>query len=217
MKPITLVLADDHEIFRDGLKALLKKQKDIDLVGEASNGSELLEVVEKKQPDIVMTDIQMPLINGIEATRIIKSKHPGIGIIALSMYMEESLVVYIITAGASGYLVKNVSKPELVEAVKSVCRGESYYSTAMSRKLLDRLTKIKFHQEYLKPQFTKREIEVLRLICKEYTHKEIASILSLSPRTIEGIRENIQKKIGAKNTIGIAVYAIKNRIVNPDE
>jgi two-component system, NarL family, response regulator NreC len=132
------------------------------------------------------------------------------------MYVEESLVVDIIEAGATGYLIKNIGKKELFEAIKTVSEGGSYYCSSISKKLLDRLTKIKFSPHSLKPQFTERELEVLKLICKELTNKEIASLLALSPRTVEGIRESLQKKIGAKNTVGIAVYAVKNRIIDTD-
>jgi two-component system response regulator NreC len=215
MKPITLVLADDHKIFRDGFKTFLRKQKDITIVGEASNGKELVEIVAVKSPDIVVTDIQMPIMDGIEASRTIKLKHPSTGIIALSMHTEESLVVEIVEAGATGYLIKNVGKHDLLEAIKTVYEGGSYYCQSISKKLLERLTKIKFHHN-ARPQFTLREIEVIKLICKEFTNKEIATALSLSPRTIEGLRENIQRKIGAKNIVGVAVYAIANRIINLD-
>jgi DNA-binding NarL/FixJ family response regulator len=214
MRTITLVLADDHEIFRDGFKTLLKKQKDIEFVGEASNGKELIELVEMKKPDIVVTDIQMPIMDGIEATRLIRSKHPSIGIIALSMHLEESLIVEAVEAGVNGYLSKNVGKQELIEAIKTVKGGESYYCKSISKKLLERLTRLKFQAQNLKPHFTERELEVMKLICKEFTNKDIATALSLSSRTVEGIRESIQKKIGAKNTAGIVVYVIKNRIID---
>ncbi|HYJ39013.1 MAG TPA: response regulator transcription factor [Chitinophagaceae bacterium] len=210
---INLILADDHEFFRIGFKSLLKKRKEIRVIAEASNGKELIEQVEKHQPDIVVTDIGMPLMNGIEATRYISSKFPNIGVIALTMFDDENSVVDVVQAGAQGYLNKNVEKEEVFEAIHSVYEGRSYYCNSISKKLLDRLTRFRFDSKSLNPKFTMHELDVIKLICKEQTNAEIAEIMNLSIRTIEGLRKKIQQKMGAKNIAGIVLYAVNHRLV----
>jgi two-component system response regulator NreC len=211
---INLILADDHEFFRIGFKSLLKKRKEIRVLAEASNGKELIEQVEKHQPDIVVTDIGMPLMNGIEATRYISSKFPNIGVIALTMFDDENAVVDVVQAGAQGYLNKNVEKEEVFEAIHSVYEGRSYYCNSISQKLLDRLTRFRFDSKSLKPKFTMHELAVIKLICKEQTNAEIAKIMNLSIRTIEGLRKKILQKTGAKNIAGIVLYAVNHRLVS---
>ncbi len=210
--PIRIVLADDHEIFRDGIKALLKKQTEIILVGEASDGQELVEITEKLKPDIVMTDIKMPKLDGIQATRIIKKKMPNVQVIALSMFDDDNLIVDMIEAGAKGYLLKNTTKSEVIEAIKTVYGDDLYYCKTTSDKLIQMMAESKYnpYRDSVKPEFNNRELEIIELICQQATSKEIASKLFLSIRTIEGYRKNIEEKMGVKNSIGIAVYAIKN-------
>src|SRR5215213_2604658 len=125
--PIRVVLADDHEIFRDGFRVMLKKQDSVELIGEAGNGEELLEQVQELQPDIVITDIKMPKLDGINATKILAKKYPHIGVIALSMFDEENLIIDMLEAGAKGYLLKNAHKNEIIAAVESVFKNQIYY------------------------------------------------------------------------------------------
>lgn len=213
-KPIRIVIADDHEIFRDGFKVLLKKQDELELVGEAENGKELLEVAAKFQPDVVITDIKMPIMDGIEACRIIKSKFPCMKVIALSMFNDDSLIVDMLEAGARGYLLKNTNKVELLLAVKNVHEGSTYYCSATSGKLTRMIAESNFNPYRSSPvmKFTNREKEVIKLICEQNTNKEIANRLGLSIRTIESHREKIQEKTGSKNSIGVAIYAIKHEL-----
>ena len=212
--PIRIVLADDHEIFRDGFRVMLKKQPGVELVGEAADGEELIKLVEELQPDVVVTDIKMPKLDGIKATTIITQKYPHIGVISLSMFDEENLIIDMLEAGAKGYLLKNAHKDEIIAAVESVFRDQTYYCNHTSRKLTKMIAESSFNPNRRphKPEFTEREILVMKFICQEFSNREIAMNLKLSVRTIEGYREKIQEKISAKNTAGIVVYAIKNSI-----
>jgi DNA-binding NarL/FixJ family response regulator len=212
--PIRIILADDHEIFRDGFNVMLKKQDEIKVEAEASDGKELLELIETYMPDIVLTDIKMPRLNGIEATRIIKKKYPDVYVIALSMFDDDNLIIDMLEAGAKGYLLKNSPKNEIIEAIKTVYKNELYYCKSTSNKLIQMMAQSKFnpYKDTRKPTYSSKEIEIILLICQQYTTKEIASTLFLSIRTIEGYREKIQEKMKVKNTAGIVVYAIKNGI-----
>jgi DNA-binding NarL/FixJ family response regulator len=214
--PIRIVLADDHELFRDGFKVMLRKQTEIQLIGEASNGKELFDVVKELQPDVVITDIKMPVMNGIEATRRITETFPDIGIIAFSMFDEESLVVEMLEAGARGYLLKNAHKPDILEAIRMVNARHTFYCPETSARLAKLIANSKFDPfKKQKPiSFTEKELAVICLICEEKTNKEIADELHLSIRTIEGYRDRIQEKMHAKNAAGIVVYAIKHGIYN---
>jgi DNA-binding NarL/FixJ family response regulator len=213
--PIRIVIADDHEIFRDGFKVLLKKQKDLELVGEAENGKDLLDVVAVQLPDIVITDIRMPIMDGIEACKKIRKKYPSIQVIALSMFNDENLIVDMLEAGARGYLLKNTTRHELLAATKAVSEGSAYYSADTSGKLTRMIAESRFNPYRNEPikQFTSRELQIIRLMCRQLTNGEMAKELALSIRTIESHREKIQEKTGARNSIGIVIYAIKNGLV----
>ena len=217
--PIKIVLADDHEIFRDGFRVMLKKQPGVDLIGEAANGEELIQIVEELQPDIVVTDIKMPRLDGVGATKILKQKFPHIGVISLSMFDEENLIIDMLEAGAKGYLLKNAHKDEIIAAIEAVHNNQTYYCNHTSRKLTKMIADSSFnpHRHSNKPEFSEKEINVMRLVCQEFSNKEIALQLKLSVRTIESYREKIQDKINARNTAGIVVYAIKNRIYQVNE
>ena len=204
---ISIILADDHEILRDGLKSLFKKIKEVKLVAEASNGKELVQLVEQFLPDMVITDIKMPTMDGVEATRTIRQRFPQIKIIALSNYDEENLISEMINAGADGYLLKNTTKQELFQAVKTVMGGKAYYCNATSKKILSHLHQNTNTKKEKDIHFTKREIEVLQLFCKGMTNKEIGSHLGISARTVETHRQAIQDKTGLKGAVKIALYA----------
>jgi DNA-binding NarL/FixJ family response regulator len=211
---IRIVIADDHEIFRNGFKLLLKNQDDLVLVGEAENGVQLVEIAAQFQPDIVITDIKMPQMDGIEACKIIKKRFPEIKVIALSMFNEDNLIIDMLEAGARGYLLKNTKKPELLLAAKEVFEGRAYYGAETSARLTKMIAESKYipyryhHNQY----FSKKEKEIMRLICQQNTNKEIATSMNLSIRTIESYREKIQEKTESRNSIGIAIYAIRHNI-----
>ena len=214
-KQIKIILADDHEIFRDGFKSMLRKQPSIEMIGEAANGDELVKLTRQLLPDVVVTDIKMPKMDGLEAAKIIAREFPRIGIIALSMIDEESQIIDTMEAGAKGYLLKNAHKNEIVNAINAVYDGEVYYCNETSSKLSRLIAaneKIPFIRKKEKIEFSDKEIDVILLICEQLTNKEIAQRLNLSIRTIEGYRDRIQEKIGARNAAGIVVYAIKNNI-----
>lgn len=211
---IRIVIADDHEIFRNGFKLLLKNQTDIELVGEAGNGKLLLEVVEKESPDIAITDIQMPEMGGVETCRNIKKLFPATAVIALSTFNDEHYIVDMLEAGASGYLLKNTTRQELHAAVHAVFQGNSYYSKETSRKLAQLIAECKVQPGRKKEPvtFSSRELEVMQLICHQLTNKEIAAKIRLSVRTVESHRERIQEKTGSKNLAGIVIYALKHNL-----
>ena len=209
---IKLIIADDHEIFRDGLKLMLARQDEIELIGEADNGKDLLELVEKQHPDVVLTDIKMPIMDGIEATRILSEKYPDLGIIGLSMFNEDNLIIDMLEAGAKGYLLKNADKKEVLEAIKTVYQQDNYYCRQTSSKLAQMIAKSKFNPfaQKNRTEFSDREKEIIALICQEFTNKEIGEKLFLSSRTVEGYRMKILEKMNVKNTVGIVVYAMKH-------
>ncbi|HUR11063.1 MAG TPA: response regulator transcription factor [Flavitalea sp.] len=216
--PIQILLADDHEIFRDGFKVMIKKQPQIRLVGEAGDGKQLIELTHRLKPDVIVTDIKMPGMDGLEATRYLTKLFPNIGIIALSMYDEETQIIDMLEAGAKGYLLKNAHKDEILEAIQTVHKQETYYCNETSTKLAMMIAKSRFStaSKYKKLDFSEKEYAVIRYICQEMSNKEIAQQMNLSTRTIEGYRDKIQEKIGAKNSAGIVVYAIRNHIYKVD-
>jgi DNA-binding NarL/FixJ family response regulator len=211
---IRVIIADDHEVFREGFQSMLKKQKEIELVGEAENGIELVQIAGTHAPDVIVTDIKMPKMDGVEATRILTEKWPHIQVIALSMFDDEGLIIDMLEAGAKGYLMKNAHKTEIMEAIKTVYGGAPYYCNHTTHKLAQLIAKSKYNpfKKKIRPEFTAKEVEVMKLICEGLSNKEMAASLKLSVRTIEGHRERVHEKIDIKNTAGIVIYAIKNGI-----
>ena len=216
---IRLVIADDHEIFRDGLALMLSKQQDIELIGQAGNGKQLITLVNELQPDVVMTDVKMPVMDGIEATRALVAENPDLHLIALSMFDEENLIVDMLEAGAKGYLLKNADKQEILDAIHSVYEGKPYYCHHTTSKLASLISKSKFNPYKKKDPlvFTDREKEIIRLICQQLTAQEIADKVFLSKRTVEGHRTRILEKMNVKNTAGVVIYALRHRLVTEEE
>lgn len=214
-KEIKIVIADDHELFRDGLALMIKKVSDFVLVGQAENGNKLLEVLESTKADVVLTDIKMPELDGIQATRIITRNFPNTKVIALSMFDEDNMVAEMFDAGAKGYLLKNADKIELIQAVKTVHNNDSYFSEKISKQLVKLIVKNKASSVTTKDHhLTEREIEIIKLICKQYTTQQIAEILCLSYKTVENYRLKIQQKMDVRNTAGIVVYALTKDIIS---
>jgi len=214
---IKVIIADDHEIYRDGLRMVLVKQPDFDLVAEAADGKELIDQVKAMQPDIVISDVKMPNMDGVTATRYLTEHFPQVGIIALTMFDEEELIIDMLEAGAKGYLLKNADKVEIVEAIKSVYNQQPYYCRHTSNKLAQMVAKSKFNPHKLqnKPEFSERELDIITYICNGLTSKEIAEKIFLSVRTVEGLRMKIMEKMDAKNTAGIIIYAIRHHLFTP--
>lgn len=211
IEPIRIVLADDNEIFRDGFQIMVRKEPTIELIGQAENGQELIQLVTQLHPDIIITDIKMPVMDGIEATKALHRLFPEKGVIAFTMFDEDSLIVDMLEAGARGYLLKNATKTEIFDAIKVVQRNGIYYCNSTNAKLARMIGESKFEplKKNARPEFNEREIEIIRLICEQLANKEIAQRMFLSVRTIEGYREKIQEKMGARNSAGIVIFAIK--------
>jgi DNA-binding NarL/FixJ family response regulator len=216
---IRLVVADDHEIFLDGLALMLSRQEHIILAGQASDGRELLEIVEKENPDVVMTDIKMPRMDGISATRQIIGRNPDARIIALSMFDEEDQIVEMLEAGAKGYLLKNADKQEILEAIVSVYEDGTYYCRSTSAKLASMIARSKFNPYKQREQvtFTDREQEIIQLICQQLTAQQIGDRIFLSKRTVEGYRTRILEKMNVRNTAGVVMYALKNNLIREED
>ena len=214
---IKLALADDQVMFRRGLVMLLRDMPDTQVVFDCSNGEELLIGLNSNAVDIVLLDLEMPVLNGIETMKRMREEFPQVKVIVLSMHSEEKYIVHLMELGANGYVLKTAEPDEIENAVRSVSTSGYYFSELVSRVMLHGLVK----QERIKPTFyevdplTEREIDVLRLICQEHTTTEIAGKLFLSPRTVEGYRNNMMQKIGAKNLAGLVVYAMKKGYYTP--
>jgi two-component system response regulator NreC len=216
---IRLIIADDHEIFRDGLALMLSKQESVTLVGQASDGHELLQLVDETKPDMVLTDIKMPRLDGISGAKILLQRYPQLKIIALSMFEEEGLIVEMLEAGARGYLLKNADKKEILEAIMTVNEGNIFYCKHTTAHLASLIVKSKFDSR-LKGHsnlFTDREKDIIRLICRQHTAQEIGNLLFLSKRTVEGYRTRILEKMDVKNTAGVVIYALKHSIIREEE
>jgi two-component system, NarL family, response regulator NreC len=218
-RPFQLMIADDHEIFRDGLALMLSRQKNMTLVGQASDGVELLELVRANPPDVILIDIKMPRMDGIEATKSLLQDYPNLKIVALSMFSEENLIVEMLEAGAKGYLLKNADKQEILDAVESVMADRVFYCRDTSATLASMIVKSNFNP-YRKREiveFSERELEIIRLICRQFTAQEMGENLFLSRRTIEGYRTRILEKMNVKNTAGVVIYALKNKLISEKE
>lgn len=216
MTTIKYIIADDHAIFRQGLKYSLSGDIQLDCIGEAGNGKELMELLLKTKPDVILLDLKMPEMDGVEATKEIRSLYPGIKIIILTMYDDEQYIIHMLDIGANGYLVKNSEPTEIITAIYSVHENEYYFSELVSKTMLKNLVQ----KKQVTPKFekavslTERETEILQLICKEYTNAEIADAVFLSQRTIEGIRASLLSKIGVRNTAGLVLYAVKTGLID---
>lgn len=218
MPKIKLAIVDDQVLFRKGLKLLISSFEEVELIIQASNGQELLDAIEKEQPDVILMDLKMPVMDGLEATEKVKATYPQIKVILLTTYDEERLINHMMKVGANGYLLKNEEPEILKEAILTVVEKEFYFNDYVSKALLSGMQK---KPKEIRPweganniSLTKREMEVLQLICKEHTSAEIASALYISPRTVENHRKSLLEKTGAKNTAGLVIFAIQNQLID---
>lgn len=217
MEKIRIIIADDHKLFRDGLRMLMSSEDNIEIIAEASNGRELIEKAMEEEPDLILTDIAMPEINGITAAKEIKDINPKIPIIILSMYNSEDFIMDAIHIGAKGYLPKDVSPDELFMAINKVHQGEEYFSADISSKVMKSFinqTRIKSGRKTKLPTLTDREIEVVKLIAEGFLNKEIADKLNISIRTVDTHKTNILRKLKLKSSVEIAKYAIRHDLIN---
>ncbi|MCL3778833.1 response regulator transcription factor [Prolixibacteraceae bacterium JC049] len=215
-KKIDVVIADDHSLFRKGMRAILDDFSCVSNIYEAANGRELIDLLKVTEPipDVVLLDLKMPIMDGIEATEIIKEQFPSVKIIVLSMQDDERFILHLIEKGVSGYLFKNADPKEVEESLVAVIDRNFYFNEEMSQIVYKSfLKKQKLKELHEKVAFSDKELDVLTYLCQEYTAAEIGEKMQLSPRTIEGYRKNLMYKTGSKNLAGLVVYAIKNDLV----
>jgi DNA-binding NarL/FixJ family response regulator len=212
MEQIKITLVDDHALFRNGLKILLGATPEIHVISEAANGKEFLEIIDHELPHIVLMDINMPVMDGVEATQEAMIKYPDLKIIALSMFGEEDYYYRMINAGVKGFLLKNSEINEVIEAIKQVNKGNSYFSQEL---LYNVIKSFKPHKEVETElaALSKRELQVLEEICKGLSNQEIADNLFISKRTVDKHRANLLSKTNSKNTANLIMYAIKNKLI----
>jgi len=211
-----IVIVDDHEILRDGMKYTLSQIDFADVIAEARTGKEFLQIIENISPDVVLMDIAMPEMDGIEATKEVLKKYPELKIIALTMFGDEEYYFKMVHAGARGFVLKKSGIDELEKAIATVVNGENYFSNELLRNIIVNLTDHKFKNTGVGNQvnLTKREIEILQLLCNGLSNSEIAEKLHLSVKTIENHKNSLHSKTNSKNTVSLVMYAIKNKIVN---
>lgn len=212
-----ILVADDHGIIRTGLKLLLDRVPDMQVVGEASDGREAVRLASELQPDIVVIDIGMPLLNGIDATTQILRENPKTAVIILSMHADESYVMRALNAGAKGYLLKDSADDDLPKAVSTVAQGKPYFSPVIAETLLEDYVRL-MREHGVQDSYellTEREREVLQLLAEGKSNKEVASVLGLSPYTVESHRNNLMQKLNLHNTADIVLYAVRKAIISP--
>jgi DNA-binding NarL/FixJ family response regulator len=216
MQKIKIILVDDEVLFRKGIYFLLQREENIEIIFEASNGDELIDYLKKNDahPDIILMDLKMPLLNGVEATKIIRNDFPEIKIIALTSYNTDSFISNMIKIGASSYLLKNATPTEMISTINQVFEKGFFYNETIFE-IINRqnISNFKPKSQFTEISLTTREREVLELICQQMSAVEIAEKLFISTRTVEGHRNNLLLKTEAKNIAGLVVFAIQNNIV----
>lgn len=208
-----VLIADDHAIVRAGLRALLLEDAEFELVGEAAGGYEAIELVEKKQPDVLVLDLSMPDLDGISVTRSIKPRFPDLRILILTLHEDEALLKEAIKAGAAGYILKRAAESELLTAIKVILRGDLYVDPSMVRTLLSEPRPSPATQPPSEESLTPREIEILKLIVEGYTNRQIGEHLNISIRTVEGHRANISNKLGLHSRLELVRYAREHGMI----
>ncbi|MBA5761588.1 response regulator transcription factor [Vibrio sp. 404] len=209
-KPIRVVIVDDHQVVLDGFIARLSLEKDFEVIGTASNGVEAVEVVKSIQPDVVLMDVSMPLMNGIDATRIIKEECPQVKVLMLTMHDNREYIMKVMQSGAVGYMLKEISAEKMVQAIKTVEQGSTYFCESVTQTL--------FSQGEIpvsdKPNpLSRREESVLKLVAQGYSSKKVASMLEISYRTVETHRQNIKHKLELSSTAELAKYAVERGMI----
>jgi DNA-binding NarL/FixJ family response regulator len=216
-KKIRVLVADDHTIVRKGLCALLDGDKEIEVVADAENGREVIKKVEQIRPDIILMDITMPGLNGLETTRQLKKRHPKIKILILTMHDNEEYIFETLRAGASGYLVKRTAPDELISAIYAVNRGESFLSPSISKRVIEGFIRVGQSEQEEDEAFNKltdREREVLQMIAEGCVNREIAELLHISIKTVETHRSHIMEKLNTRNIAELTRYAIRKGLIS---
>ncbi len=219
MKEIKIVIVDDHQLIINGLKAMLEPIEKFKIIGEAKDGIEAVTKAIELKPDVIIMDISMPFLSGIEACKLILLQIPEIKILALTQHEDSEYVIQMINAGGYGYLLKNSRKEEFVEAIFSVMKGEKYFSKKVSNLLLNELIQDKKQESAennSKITLTKREKEIIKKIAEEMSNQQIADDLNISLRTVETHRRNIMQKLNVKNAVSLVRYAVQNQLISLD-
>jgi len=211
---IRAVIADDHEIYRDGLISLLRGISSVELLAECNNGEQLLRAVEVHQPDIVITDLNMPLISGVDAIRQLQANHPAVRVLVLTVMDHEYMIVQALEAGAKGYIIKDAPKADLVEAIDAVYRNLPYYCRHTTSKLVRLISNSHFnpYQKEKQALFSDTEKKIITLMCEDKSVKEMSQALFLAERTIEKHRAQVFNKMNVKTVAGVAIYAVKHKL-----
>jgi len=216
MSKIKIAIADDYKIYRDGLKVGLSADENLEVILEADNGEDLIKALHLQKPDIILMDLKMPLMDGMEATKLVRKQFPDIKVLVVTMYEDDKFIIHMMENGANGYLLKNAEPDEIRKSIYAVYENGYYFNDVVNKALLKKLVL----KNNLKPSFnqnielTERELEVLKLICEEKTAAEIAKEIFLSPRSVEGIRQRLIEKVGVRNTAGLVMFAVKNNMVD---
>jgi two-component system response regulator NreC len=216
MNPIRILLADDHTVVRDGLRALLEKQTDMTVVAEAADGRDSIRLAEEQSPDVVVMDIAMPNMNGIEATRRILAQNPNCAVVILSMHQDESYVLRSLKAGAKGYLLKDSLRGDVIDAIRTVAQGRSYLTRKVSRMLQEDYVRLMERRgvEDSYDLLTGREREILQLVAEGKANKEVAALLTISLTTVETHRTHILQKLGLHSIPELILYAVRKGIIS---
>lgn len=212
---LKVIIADDHVLFRAGVKTALSLKKDVRIIGEADNGQQLLHLLKHLLPDVILLDIQMPIMDGITTLPEIKKLYPDIRIIMLTMHNDHSMISKLMELGANAYLTKNSDSEVIYEAIKTCYANEYYFNDLTNKALLDGL-RTKRQADAFTPtevKLTDKEKHILKLMCEEKSTKEIADMVDLSPRTVEAIRDKLKSKTGVKSMAGLVMYAVKSGII----
>jgi two-component system response regulator NreC len=216
MKKLRILLADDHVVMRKGLRALLERQSNLDVVGESENGRETIDLAASLRPDVVIMDVSMPILNGIEATKTIVTRHPQISVIILSMHVDESYVMRALKAGARAYLLKDSAPADLMNAIQAVSQNKSFFSPKVSHILAEDYIRVLKQKGAVDSYdlLTTREREILQLIAEGKSNKEIAAALNISPYTVETHRSHILEKLNLHNPAELILYAVRKGIIS---
>lgn len=216
MKKLRILLADDHVVMRTGLRALLERQPNLEVVGESENGRETIDLAASLKPDVVVMDVGMPVLNGIEATKTIVTEHPNIAVVILSMHVDESYVMRALKAGARGYLLKDSAPADLLSAIQAVSQNKSFFSPKVSRILAEDYVRVLKQKGAVDSYdlLTSREREILQLLAEGKANKEVAAALNISPYTVETHRSHILEKLNLHNPAELILYAVRKGIIS---
>ncbi len=216
MKKLRILLADDHIVMRTGLRALLERQPNLEVVGESENGRETVALAASLRPDVVVMDVGMPVLNGIEATQTIVAQCPTIAVVILSMHADESYVMRALKAGARGYLLKDSAAADLIGAIQAISQGKSFFSPKVSRILAEDYVRVLKQKGAVDSYdlLTSREREILQLLAEGKSNKEVATALNISPYTVETHRSHILQKLNLHNSAELVLYAVRKGIIS---